>query len=134
MCCFRLLQNPRVNQNCLEYTEDNTWPCKTFKEVMDYVLEIDEDYDQPFDMDEIDEFDDFWYIVEWYTLREGKYDLDAWFCMSTKGKVWSVVLYSKYIIAHIFLFANMFFNSACQIMLIKYIIFLIDIIHSMFIN
>ena len=39
-----------------------------------------------------------------------------------------------FIIAHIFRFANMFFNSACQIMLIKYIIFLIDIIQPMCIN
>ncbi|WP_295093468.1 hypothetical protein [Ruminococcus sp.] len=92
---FQVTSKSRVNQNYLEYTEDNTWPCKTFKEVMDYVLGIDEDYDQPFDMDEIDEFDDFWYIVERYTLCEGKYGLDAWFCMSAKGKVWSVDLYSE---------------------------------------
>ena len=92
---FQMTSKTRYNQNCTEYTVDNTWPCRTFKEVMDYVHGIDEYDEDPIDMDTIDEFYDYWYIIERYTLREGKWDLDAWFCMSAKGTVWSVDLWSE---------------------------------------
>ena len=91
---FQVTSKGRYNQKCIEYTVDNTWPCRTFKEVMDYVHGHDDDFEDPIDMDTIDEFDDYWYIIERYTLREGKWDLDAWFCMSAKGIVWSVDLWS----------------------------------------
>ncbi|MBO7473470.1 MAG: hypothetical protein J6U00_05635 [Ruminococcus sp.] len=86
---FQVTLKRRRSTDDIEYTCDNTWPCKSFSEILEYTQErLDEGVTN-------DEFDDSWYVIERYTLRSGKYDLDAWFVMSSNGTVWCTQLYSE---------------------------------------
>ena len=84
---FQITKKIRRNTDNIEYSCDNTWPCKSFSEILEYIREgLDE-------RETNDEFDDSWYIIERYTLRNGKYDLDAWFVMGSNGTVWGTQFY-----------------------------------------
>ena len=86
---FQVTQKRRRSTADIEYTCDNTWPCKSFSEVLEFIREgLDEGETH-------DEFDDSWYVIERYTLRSGKYELDAWFVMSINGNVWCTQLYPE---------------------------------------
>lgn len=76
---FQLTEKRRCKNGEIE-----TWtaPYPSYQSILDYFAtefgEIGEESD----------FDDWWHIIEQYTLRDGMYELDTEFLMSNSGRVW----------------------------------------------